>query len=89
MAGARGTELATQPANYSLHPLYIIPTTTVENFQGSWSYVGLEWRALLAQTASSGGWRGGVVLIFRPSFCPSQRARSWLVQPAALNFTLL
>ena len=29
-----------------------------------------------------------MVLIFRPSFCPSQRARSWLVQPAALNFTL-
>ena len=48
-------------------------TTTVEMFQGSWSYFGLEWRLTLARHSVE----GGVVLILRPSFCPSQRARSW------------
>ena len=56
---------------------------TVEMFQGSWSYftvwIGMACYSLepTEPTVARHSVEGGVVLILRPSFCPSQRARSW------------
>ena len=37
----------------------------------------LDWNGVLGITLARHSVEGGVVLILRPSFCPSQRARSW------------
>ena len=50
--------------------------TTMEMFQGSWSYVGLQWRAALARHSVE----GGVVIIIRPLIILFIAARQIMVQ---------
>ena len=50
--------------------------TTMEMFQGSWSYIGLQWRAALARHSVE----GGVVIIIRPLIILFIAARQIMVQ---------